>query len=342
METLYEIGIAFILFFQGLGGWLTAPMKFFSFLGDEEFFLLIMPIFYWNISTTIGLRLGLLLLLSANINGFFKMAFTGPRPHWYQRGMVAMVSETSFGLPSGHAMNAASVWGGLAASLGKSWAWVAAILIVFFIGLSRLYVGVHFPTDVLGGWLLGALLLITYFKLEGPVSAWFKRSSTGAQLGAAFAGSLLLIALAAVIKISLGAWTLPQAWIENAALALPGGDPIEPLALTGFVSNSGALFGLAAGVILLPLSGGFHTGGVIWKQVARFLIGVMGVLLIWRGLALFLPSGEYFLAYLFRYLRYGLTGFWIAGLAPMLFTRTGLATGTGKPAEEERAAASEA
>jgi len=47
MQVLIENGIAFIIAFQSLAGsWLIAPMQFFSFLGNEEFFLLILPLIY--------------------------------------------------------------------------------------------------------------------------------------------------------------------------------------------------------------------------------------------------------------------------------------------------------
>ena len=43
MEYLYELGISIVLLIQGLGEWLLAPMKLFSFLGSAEFYLLVMP-----------------------------------------------------------------------------------------------------------------------------------------------------------------------------------------------------------------------------------------------------------------------------------------------------------
>jgi hypothetical protein len=50
------------------------------------------------------------------------------------------------------------VWGYLASSFRRPWLWVAAGLLLIFIPLSRIYLGVHFPTDLLGGYVLGAIL----------------------------------------------------------------------------------------------------------------------------------------------------------------------------------------
>jgi membrane-associated phospholipid phosphatase len=329
MESINNFGIDLILFLQGLGSWLNYPMMIFSYLGNEEFFLLIMPAFYWCVSSTIGLRLGLLLLSSATLNGILKLILHGPRPYWYSQQVQAMLSETSFGVPSGHSQNAVAVWGGLASAYKRTGLWVAALVVIIFIGISRLYVGVHFPQDVLTGWLIGLLILLAYVWLEHRVKTWWQWQGFGAKLLAAFLISLLLIGLGAISRASLSDWTIPQIWLENAA-ATSDSVPINPLSLEGIIANSGALFGLIAGVTLLPYYGGYNAGGAYWKRTIRFIIGVIGVLLIWRGLGLLLPSGEHLLGFFFRYLRYALVGVWISGLAPILFTRIRLADGSGK------------
>jgi membrane-associated phospholipid phosphatase len=328
MEGINNFGVDLILFLQGIGDWLDFPMLFFSYLGNEEFFLLVMPAFYWCISSTIGLRLGLLLLFSATLNSVFKLILHGPRPYWYSPEIQAALTETSFGAPSGHSQNAAAVWGGLASAYKQPWLWVAAAVVIFFTGISRLYVGVHFPQDVLSGWLLGLLILLAYLLLEERIKAWWRKRNLGTKLLAAFLISLSLIGLGVLTRASLSDWTIPQIWVANAAFANPDAEPINPLSLSGIVSNSGALFGLIAGVTLLPYFGGFNAGGAYWKRAVRFVIGVIGVLLIWRGLGMLLPGGENMAGFAFRYFRYALIGGWISGLAPILFTRTRLADGS--------------
>ncbi|MFO7625070.1 MAG: phosphatase PAP2 family protein [Anaerolineales bacterium] len=328
MEGINNFGVDLILFLQGIGDWLDFPMLFFSYLGNEEFFLLVMPAVYWCVSSTIGLRLGLLLLFSATLNSVFKLILHGPRPYWYSPEIRAAITETSFGAPSGHSQNAAAVWGGLASAYKQPWLWMAAAVVIFFTGISRLYVGVHFPQDVLSGWLLGLLILLAYLLLEERIKAWWQKRNLVMKLLAAFLISLSLIGLGVLTRASLSDWTIPQIWVENAASANPDAEPINPLSLSGIVSNSGALFGLIAGVTLLPYFGGFNAGGAYWKRAVRFVIGVIGVLLIWRGLGVLLPGGENMVGFAFRYFRYALIGGWISGLAPIIFTRTGLADGS--------------
>jgi len=74
METIWNIGITWNVFFQNLGAWLKAPMELFSFFGNEYFFLLLLPALYWCIEAGTGLRVGIILLLSTSVNDALKMA----------------------------------------------------------------------------------------------------------------------------------------------------------------------------------------------------------------------------------------------------------------------------
>ncbi len=74
----------------------------------------------------------------------------------------------------------------LAASIRKWWGWLIAILIILLIGISRLYLGVHFPLDVILGWLIGALLLWLVLRFWKLATAFLKEMSLGHQILAAF------------------------------------------------------------------------------------------------------------------------------------------------------------
>ncbi|MBV9467811.1 MAG: phosphatase PAP2 family protein, partial [Abitibacteriaceae bacterium] len=164
METVWQSGIRIIIFLQSVGHWPRPLMLFFSFLGTEYFYLLIMPALLWCVDARLGVRLGILFLLSASFNSILKLVFHAPRPFWLERKAGGFEFESSFGIPSGHAQNSMAVWGFLAAKqrVGKVW----AAVIIFLIGLSRLYLGVHFPTDVLAGWVIGGALLWAFLRYE--------------------------------------------------------------------------------------------------------------------------------------------------------------------------------
>lgn len=96
-----------------------------------------------------------------------KDIFERSRPHLFEK--IAPLTDYSF--PSGHAMSAVGVWGVLAAVLAALYplhrgALVAgAVLLVGSIGLSRVYFGVHWPFDVLGGFLAGTPPLLASIAL---------------------------------------------------------------------------------------------------------------------------------------------------------------------------------
>jgi membrane-associated phospholipid phosphatase len=325
MQVLIASGIAFIIALQSsVGDWFIAPMRFFSYLGNEEFFLLVLPLIYWSVDSALGLRVGFILLTSNLFNNIGKLLFTGPRPYWVSSHVRALwLTETSFGIPSGHAQNAASVWGMFAVYGKRTWIWVVSITVIFLIGFSRMVLGVHFPHDVIFGWLLGALILWAFTRFWEPVGAWVGKKTLSRQILLAFIVSLIFIAL------GFGTWTLrsgyqiPETWVSNALLAgteLP--DPVNP---NSTFTSAGTFFGLAAGAAWIMSMGGYQASGPIEKRAIRYVIGLIGVLIFYMGLGAILPDGNGFVFYLLRYIRYALVGWWVSGGAPWVFVRFNLA-----------------
>lgn len=319
MNPVLGWGIDINLMFQSLGAALEAPMQAITFLGSELFFLFVLPVIYWCINATMGLHLGLLLMVSTSLYSTLKIAFHDPRPYWLDPGVRAYAEETSFGLPSGHAQNAVIVWGMLALWIRKTWAWIVAVIMILLIGLSRIYLGVHFPTDVLAGWTLGVLMLVAYAALRKPLSAWWRGQSLGRQTLVSFAFALGLILLGWLARTLLGDWALPQEWIDNARLAFPDSEIINPLVLSGIVTPAATFFGLALGAGLVQQRGGFDAGGQLWQRVVRFVVGILGTLVFYVGLDLVFPGGDTLVPLVLRFVRYALVGFWVSGLAPLVF-----------------------
>jgi len=76
------------------------------------------------------------------------------------------VQVSGGGLPSGHTQGAVVVWGYLVSQFRRRTLWILAGFLMIGIPLSRLYLGVHFPTDLLGGYILGALCLTIYSPIS--------------------------------------------------------------------------------------------------------------------------------------------------------------------------------
>jgi membrane-associated phospholipid phosphatase len=321
ISVLYDISFAIIKALQNIGDWFIPIMKFFTFLGKEEFYLLVMPVLVWAIDYNFGLRIGVLLLLNSGFNSLFKMAFHEPRPFWVSSDIQQFDQPaTDFGIPSGHSMTPMSIYGLVVASFKRGWVTTVMVLVIFFIGLSRMALGVHFLQDVLVGWAFGLILLWLFLRYEEAVINWFAKRTMGQKIGAVFAVSIGMVLLGAVIIAASSGYEVPQAWQTNIALVQPN-DPVEPFSLNGVITSAAALFGLAVGAFWIQHRGGFNDEGKPWQRIVRFLIGLVGVVILWQGLGSVLPREQDFLSYFLRYVRYALTGLWITGLAPLVFVR---------------------
>ncbi|NOH04517.1 MAG: phosphatase PAP2 family protein [Chloroflexi bacterium] len=317
MQTLLDGGIAFVIALQGLGDWLIAPMRFFSQLGSENFFFIVLPLIYWSMDAALGLRIAFILMTSNMLNILGKLMFAGPRPYWVSSHVRGLWAESGFGIPSGHAQNAVSVWGVIAVYLKKTWVWVVCGILIFMIGFSRLFLGVHFPHDVLAGWLIGAALLWAFNRFWDPVAARLAQKSFGQQVLLAFTGSMIFLSMGMGIISLRSGFELPAQWVENALLAGPESpDPVNP---EGTFTVSGTFFGLGVGLAWIHSMGGHQASGPVGKRALRYVIGLAGVLILWMGLGAVFPRGDDALAYALRFLRYSLVGWWVAGGAPWVF-----------------------
>jgi membrane-associated phospholipid phosphatase len=329
MQMFLDSGVALIIALQSaVGDWFIVPMRFFSYLGNEEFFLLVLPLIYWSIDSTLGLRVGLILITSNLFNYMGKLIFAGPRPYWMSSHVRALwLTETTFGIPSGHAQLAVSVWGMFAAHTKRTWFWVVAILVMFLIGFSRLFLGVHFLHDVIFGWLLGAVILWAFVRFWDPVGAWLGAKPLRQQILIAFAVSLLYIVLGFGTWVFRSGYQVPETWISNSQLA--GAELPDPLDANSTFTSAGTFFGLAVGAAWIMSKGGYQVSGGIQsllkdpleKRAIRYVIGSIGIFILYAGLGAVFPRGDGFIFYLLRYIRYVLVGWWVAGGAPWIFVR---------------------
>jgi hypothetical protein len=290
MDGVLERGYDVILWMQQFSPELDGLCKAITTLGAEQSFLLILPLIYWCWNKRYGARLGVLLMASAYVNWTLKSLFDQPRPSADRVEVLA--EETSPGFPSGHSQNSVVVFGYLAALAGQPWAWLVAGLIAIAVGLSRIYLGVHFPSDVLGGWFVGIVVLALYIWAEPEVEYRLR----------------------------------PWPWRHKMALAV-----ILPLALflihptDESAQLMGVLLGLTTGFLIELRWVGFSARGPLWQRALRFGLGAVILVIIWLGFRVILPSEPEMLARLYRLLRYLVVGLWASLGAPWLFVSVGLA-----------------
>ncbi len=149
---------------------LTPIFQGFTWLGYMPFFMIFLSLGYWLWDKDKITRLAVLIALSGLLNAYLKDFWQDPRPAADLR-MDGGIGD-SYGLPSGHAQVATVMWFWLAWEIRKTWAWVAATILVAGVSFSRLYLGVHDVEDVLAGIVLGLtnLALFGWF-----ISSHFRR-----------------------------------------------------------------------------------------------------------------------------------------------------------------------
>jgi hypothetical protein len=287
-------------------------MEFFSFCASEEFFMLVVPVLYWCVDSAVGMRVGVVVMMSSSVVDIAKMACQLARPYWLFPKVDTYALETSFGLPSGHTQKAVAVWATLAASFRKKWLWILSILMIALIALSRIYLGVHFLSDILAGLVVSILFLVVYLKLEAPVVRWAKNQSLWKIALLSLIICLAPILIAAAIRDANTGWLVPAAWLVT---------DIDPFSLEGILTLNGTLFGMLFGYAWIKRKGGFKVPGTPVQLVLRYALGVAGVFIIRYGLKFIFPETLDIFGYALRFIRYGSIGLWVTGLAPLLFIK---------------------
>lgn len=153
---------AIISFFRGLESQsLTGIMKFFTYIGSGIPATVISIAVLFILYTVLHHRRELILFIwvvigSALLNETLKLVFHRARPTLYR-----IVHANGFSFPSGHSMAAFSLYGVIAfllwrhisTSTGRGLLIIGSSAMILTIGVSRIYLGVHYPSDVLGGFL---------------------------------------------------------------------------------------------------------------------------------------------------------------------------------------------
>ncbi|PCI27154.1 hypothetical protein COB52_05270 [Candidatus Kaiserbacteria bacterium] len=137
---------------------LTSIFKFFAFLGSSKGYMILLPLVFWVFSTKLGLRLMYGVLCSALTNLILKSLFAIERPFVQSSLVTPLENPGNFSFPSGHAQTAGFFAVFIALSVKSRSVQILALASASLIGLSRIYLGVHFFFDVITGWTVGAVL----------------------------------------------------------------------------------------------------------------------------------------------------------------------------------------
>lgn len=148
--------------------------KALNFFDRPEFFLILVSAVWLGYDWKAGIRLFYLLLVSNLANQILKDFFELPRP-FHLNPSLGIIQVESYGFPSGAAQTAVLLSGLLVVYWKSHWKWITAFTYFFLISLSRLYLGVHFPSDILGGWMIGGSLLMLFLFLQPRIETYLEK-----------------------------------------------------------------------------------------------------------------------------------------------------------------------
>lgn len=259
---------------------LTPVVTVLTFLGDPMLLIVLLVLGYWLIDRDGCRRLIILVLMSLMLNAALKGFFQVPRP-----GIPHLVPATGWAFPSGHAQTAAVFWAGLA--LERRWrrAWPLAALAVVGVAASRVYLGVHYPVDVVCGVAIGLVTVAVAGWLVRHPPAW--RVPDHLAAGAIAAGVI--------------------AWL----LVPPGGE-------AGGTALGGILVGFWIAERYQRRWLDFAVPRIGWQRLVVALLGLAVAVGLRSGLAAALaelPAG------IADFTCHGLIGAWIGGVGPWVFVR---------------------
>jgi hypothetical protein len=215
--------------------------KIVTMLGSGYFFLFVVTLILWCINKDLGYRLGFLFITTGAINNVLKETFKVPRPIGHEGIRSSIIPNPGgYSFPSGHAQTTSSFWTRIMLELRRKWIYVVGISIIFLVGLSRIYLGVHWPSDVLAGTVIGIAWVfianwLFYTFIEGSSS------------------------LALLILVWVGMLFVPT---------------VE------YLKISGALTGFIIGYWIESKYINYNIKGSLGKQVIKFIIGLIGLLII--------------------------------------------------------------
>ncbi len=297
--------------------------QFISTLGIEEFYLALLPLVYWSVHKKAGRTFAYVFLVANVFNPLLKHGFRSPRPFWLEPDLEKAF-ESSYGIPSGHTQGATVTYLFFASWLRRRWAWLLAFIMIVLMGVSRVYLGVHFIHDVLIGFGVGLFVLMGYWGWQRRYMDSFGKRILGQRLLTVIMIPILFTAVYIIIRLIIGEPDSNADWVSYIPDA-------ELSGVESFVTAVASLLGAGIGLVLEPSRVRFMVDGPLWQRIARYLLGLVVAIIIWAGLGQIFPDDPLWLALPLRLLRYSLLTLWVTYFAPWLFVKLKLAQAKPEP-----------
>jgi membrane-associated phospholipid phosphatase len=253
-------------------------------LGGTAFYIALLLIVYWAFNKREAILVTYVLIVGMISNYWLKVIIAKDRPP--MSNWLPGADGPNYSTPSGHAQNSATFYGWITTRIKTWWIALTAIALTFLIGISRVYVGVHFIEDVILGWGIGIITVLLFIYLEKPARAYLSRYNTE---------HLLLVLMVIGFLMTLISSLFPQPPDDN------------------FGAYGGLTMGFALGLILERRFVNFSNEpyeGRKWRLVLRVVIGLILVIGVMFGLSEILPTEVIWLRTI-RYSLIAITGIFV-------------------------------
>ena len=268
-------------------GFLTALFEGITILGEETLVILFVVALWFAVDSRLAQKVFFVTICSTGVNGIVKNIAQVPRP--FDRGVVPVREKTAtgFSFPSGHTQSF-STWSTLFAIKFKK-KWLTALVAVFIalVAFSRLYLGVHYPSDVIVGAALG--------------------------VGMAFLGDYLFERFKDVKKLYVAVLIIFAPFIIYFLI-------VAHERFAGFFKAFGMMGGLTLIAFLEEKGEPLSYDVAWWKKLLRIVIGVALAFALKEGLKIFETGGVY-VDLVLDALRYFVVVFAVGFLCPLLFKK---------------------
>ncbi len=285
---------AIMLFFLNIANpFLDTFANIASIVGEQTFVIAVIIYIYWNHDKKKGFTLFSSILFAVLSMGILKAVVRSPRPFQVLESIDGKRLETATGysFPSGHTTTGAAFYTSLALAFRKRNFSIFCAIMMTLVGLSRLYLGVHWPIDVFAGLLLG--ILISFFakqKLDSLYDQGEKRNRFALVFG------LIMFVSGLVMSILLNTHS------------------IDAVAFTDLMKILALGAGGYLGFVFEEKKVDFSPQASRKLQIGRYLVGLIGVLVI-MGAKVIIPES---IDAIGGFVRYTLVGLWATGLFPFI------------------------
>ena len=251
---LGELGKDILIFIQSLSPLLDIPFLIITLLGDVIFYITVIGSIYWSFSKKLGIILFSFMTISGISNTFLKGIFGVDRPYLTYPSEIKEISSVSgYSFPSGHAMSSSAFFGFFSLRNKDN---IKIILfsgiIIILVSLSRIYLGVHYLSDVLVGIVLGLTFSIIVLKTLPWFETFFSKQNDFSIITFVLLVSFILMLLSTITTELFG----------NIIEAAPNGN------------LPGILAGGVIGFVLERKKIGFKTENIDnWTKFVRIFLG---------------------------------------------------------------------